>query len=118
MLRIIDLVVMSDNSPQRIPLDWLEALKFPYKYDSKEDGFRITGAGMDMGFALVYDLSARVYPNGFDCLEGWDYSIPYEERRKRPRCPASDHFNRVDPPKQGVWRHATSGAYAISQSWL
>ena len=29
------------------------------------DGLKVTGCGMDMGFAVVYDVSRRLYPDGF-----------------------------------------------------
>jgi hypothetical protein len=43
-------------------------------------GVKMSGCGMDMGFALVYDLSRTLYPQGFDCTGSQD-------------CPANDHSN-------------------------
>lgn len=34
------------------------------KLDKKHGGIRINGCGMDMGFALVYDLGMTLWPNG------------------------------------------------------
>src|SRR5436189_279748 len=34
----------------------------------KHEGVIIGGCGMDMGFALVSDLSATLYPEGFGCI--------------------------------------------------
>lgn len=85
-------------------------------------GLRIGGCGMDMGFALVYELSRILYPDGFDCIG--------------ERCPAADHVNRVTPPpgtcrdhaghRDGVcrgnckpWHHGPAqGSYALRQEWL
>jgi hypothetical protein len=51
-----------------------------------------------MGFAAVYELSSMLYPNGFNCLGN--------------RCPANDHFNRVDV------KHHRDGGYALRHEWL
>lgn len=45
----------------------------------KSDGIIMDGGGMDMGFALVYELSSVLFPKGFGCFgEG---------------CPSNDHSN-------------------------
>lgn len=87
----------------------------------KNDGVRVTGCGMDMGFALVYDLSSCLFPSGFGCIgEG---------------CPASDHSNgdrdytphgaKNGPPMSlggdtpddlSHWHR--DGGYALRQRWL
>lgn len=49
-------------------------------------GLRIHGAGMDMGFAVVYDLSRVLYPDGFKVngigrngdTSGWDKDGGYK----------------------------------------
>jgi hypothetical protein len=56
------------------------------------------GAGMDMGFALVYNLSRSLYPNGFDCIG--------------ESCPSNDHVNGYNRS------HHADGGYALQQSWL
>jgi hypothetical protein len=69
---------------------------------------RIGGAGMDMGFAVVYDLSRAVFRDGFLCSG-------------EPDCPANDHVNeRSDARKAGYSKgrkHSDPG-YALSQRWL
>ena len=53
------------------------------------DGVRLSGCGMDMHFALVYDLGYALWPNGFDCA--------VEE------CRANDHSNeRFTPAPEGT----------------
>lgn len=59
------------------------------------------GVGMDMGFALVHELSYSLWPNGFECTG--------------QRCPSSDHANgdrNYEP------HHHASGGYALRQEWL
>ena len=36
-----------------------------YKRDKKRNGLRVSGCGMDMGFAVVYDFSSTIFPKGF-----------------------------------------------------
>jgi hypothetical protein len=63
-----------------------------------DNGVRVQGCGMDMGFELVYNLSHALYPDGFECIgEG---------------CPANDHSNGSDV------KHHTDGGYALRQRWL
>jgi hypothetical protein len=59
------------------------------RIDQKNGGIKITGFGMDMGFALVYDLAYRLFPEGFKVdgvgrngdTSGWDndggYALKY-----------------------------------------
>ena len=43
---------------------YLFALVGDYRRGTR-DGLKVQGAGMDMGFAVVYDVSRRLYPDGF-----------------------------------------------------
>ena len=45
-------------------ITYLFALVGDYRR-GKSDGLKVTGCGMDMGFAVVYDVSRRLYPDGF-----------------------------------------------------
>lgn len=67
----------------------------------KKGGIKIDGCGMDMGFAIVHQLSYALYPNGFEC--------------SGPNCPSNDHFNgdrNYEP------HHHNSGGYAFRHRWL
>ena len=60
-----------------------KAIESPF--DPNREGVKMSGCGMDMGFALVYDLSRVLWPDGFDCSgEG---------------CQANDHMNHETPLK-------------------
>lgn len=95
----------------------------------KHEGLIIGGCGMDMGFHLVYELSSRLFPDGFGCIgKGADGSGIY--------CPSNDHSNgdrSYEPHNQplidelranGVsdklaanhWHR--SGGYALKHRWL
>lgn len=79
------------------------------KIDPKHGGIKIGGCGMDMGFELVYRLSAKLYgyasKRGYACLG--------------ERCLSNEHVNGPNPPRgergKGI-RH--KDGYAISQRWL
>jgi hypothetical protein len=47
-------------------LDHLVAIALGYTRDRKWDGLKVSGAGMDMGFHLVYSLGRTLFPNGGD----------------------------------------------------
>lgn len=55
---------------------------------SDKGGLVVGGCGMDMGFAVVYDLSSELYRAGYACLgRGED---------GRRRCPSNYHSNHHD----------------------
>lgn len=65
------------------------------------DGIKVDGAGMDMGFHLVYSLGRVLFGDGWTCIgEG---------------CPSNDHTNgdrNYQPHPHG------DGGYALKQRWL
>src|SRR3990167_2964197 len=76
MYRVIDLYVIHNDAPLR--LSWSVGALCE-GYDDRHEGAKASVCGMDMGFHLVYNTSARLFPIGFGCIgEG---------------CPANDHFN-------------------------
>ena len=71
-----------------------------YRFDQNNDGLKVTGCGMDMGFHVVYNLGRALFPDGFDCIG--------EERR----CPSNDHSNRENNA------HHKDGGYALLSRWI
>ena len=99
MQREIRVVLLNADGSKVVDLhpNYLMAKALGYR-QAKRDGLIVGGCGMDMGFHLVYNLSAVLFPEGFDCIgEG---------------CPSNDHFNRVDA------KHHRDGGYALRQRWL
>ena len=47
-----------------IHLDGNAARALGYTFDRKNGGIKMSGAGMDMGFHLVYNLGRTLFPNG------------------------------------------------------
>lgn len=98
MTRDISLVILKPDQQGIRPFhaDYHAATLLELK--EKNNGVRIPGCGMDMGFALVYELSRTLWPDGFDCIgEG---------------CPSNDHVNREETS------HHRDGGYALKQAWL
>lgn len=80
-------------------------------WDKKHEAVRISGGGMDMGFALVYGLSSALFPDGFGCIGA--------------ACPSNDHHNgdadyNVNESKPGEERTHwhLDGGYALRQDWI
>ena len=96
MSRTIRAFVIEDNAPRDISR--LVAKATDTAFDPKLYGVKMGGCGMDMGFALVYNLGCALYPDGFPCIG--------------KGCPANDHYNRV-----GTKQHS-DGGYALRQRWL
>ena len=86
--------------------DWAVALATESKLAPRE-GIKVAGAGMDMGFGLVYHLSRVLYPNGWECIAK---DLPENERGRK--CPSNDHSNREH------LTHHKDGGYALRQRWI
>lgn len=63
MMRVIDVYIIRDNIPLR--LSWSVSEAIGMTYNKKHEGVQIGGCGMDMGFAIVNDLSITLFtPKG------------------------------------------------------
>ncbi len=85
-------------------------------------GVIMGGVGMDMGFAAVYGLSRRLFPDGHYCTGSTGYT-PTGRKAKAPRCPSNDHSN--DRGNSEQWlkgfrksRHHGDGGYALTRTYL
>ena len=87
MSRVIDLVVIHKGEPCRI--SHAAAALISYNLDPKHDGLKVGGAGMDMGFHVVYSLSSRLWPKG---------------------TPKAHSMRNGEPDRDG--------GYALKQRWL
>lgn len=96
-------------------LSWVVAVLTGNRVGDR-DGVVVGGAGMDMGFHLVYSLSRMLYPEGVHCT-GSDGYTPSGKRSARKRCNSNDHFNdRSLPYRQSIIHK--DGGYALRQEWL
>lgn len=92
MSRCIDLFIVQKNKPCCI--SYTAAKVMGRSLDRKHEGIKIGGAGMDMGFSLVYSLGRKLYPKGF-------------KHRKGTHLRNGDTSGRDN-----------DGGYALNQSWL
>ena len=99
MSRSISLVVCHDGEP--FDISYWAARAMGNRIDQNKGGIKIDGAGMDMGFALVYNLAATLYAL-WDCLG--------------TKCPSSDHSN-GDRNYSPLHTHK-DGGYALRHRWL
>ncbi len=46
-----------------------------YTRPGDDQGLRVEGCGMDMGFHVVYELGRTLYPKGFNCTDAYGNTI-------------------------------------------
>ena len=107
MSRAISLVVCDNGQP--FDISYLAARATGQKIHQTYGGLKISGAGMDMGFALVYNLSSVLYPDGFECTGQGNPDV------WGSRCPSNDHPN---GDRDYAPHHHSSGGYALRHEWL
>lgn len=78
MSRVIDLIVFDKESGEFYRIGYNAALALGRGYDEKHEGVKVNGAGMDMGFHLVYTLGYKLF-GGTEEYEGKDagYSLTH-----------------------------------------
>lgn len=120
MQREISLRFFGDKREAAYDLDYTVAQALGRRI-GRHGGIIIGGCGMDMGFALVYDLSSALWPSGYGCVG--------------EKCKSNDHANGdrdYTPHYDGVPRNTeevgkdlkahqhwhNEGGYALSQRWL
>jgi hypothetical protein len=108
MSRTIACYIIKNNEP--LWISRLVAKAIGHAFDDDKEAVRITGAGMDMGWALIYELSSVLFPGGFVEL-----GTAPEGNQIRP-------FNPLDAQMAvtaGVkFRGRNDGGYALKQRWL
>jgi hypothetical protein len=106
MSRSISVIAMRDG--QIIDLDYSASRALSIKIDQKNGGLIMRGAGMDMGFQIVYQLGYVLYRDGFGCIGDG--------------CHSNDHSNgdrdytRNSESLEPHWHR--DGGYAFRHSWL
>lgn len=72
MSRVIQLVKFDRKSGRVLALGWNAALALDWRYDWEREGVKVGGAGMDMGFHLVYTLSSALFDgDGYALTHHW-----------------------------------------------
>ena len=102
MSRSISCIVHTPEGPQ--DMSWAVAKLLGWSFDRRNDGVKVSGCGMDMGFHLVYSLSWTLFNGAFTCIG--------------ESCPVNDHSNPPHPARvAGSMSHSDAG-YALRQRWL
>lgn len=70
MFRIIDLFVIVDGDVRYLH-SLADDKRMPFTRDACRDGFRVSGAGMDMGFHVVYSIGRAFREDGYHFNMRW-----------------------------------------------
>lgn len=105
MTRHISTLLVKNNEVEDITYYVAKALG--YRRHPKDGGLVVSGCGMDMGFSIVYNLSATLFKDGFNCTGKTSFTS---------RCPSNDHSN--GDTNYSKDNHHKSGGYAIRHAWL
>ena len=91
-------------------VSWLVARALGDTIDQNNGGIKMGGCGMDMGFALIYNLSSTIYP-AYKCTGDGN-----KRRKHRRGCPSNAHVNDHTIARDGRMMH--HDGYALRQEWL
>lgn len=80
-------VGMQDGKPYIRDISWLVSRAVGYPLDEKNGGVKIGGCGMNMCFALVYELGSVLFPDGFGIV-GYKPHPTLPGKHKRPKTKA------------------------------
>jgi hypothetical protein len=90
-------------------------------WDDKHEAVRVGGAGMDMGFHIVYELGCVLFPDGFGCI-GQGCTSNDHSNADRDYTPHMDEAERMGADGTLCACHAThwhnNGGYALKQEWI
>ena len=121
MSRVIDLKKI--NGEEVLKLGWNTAKAIGLPYDCEREGVKAGGCGMDMGFHLVYELGATLFPGGFACIgescpsNDHTNGMPRTHTYAPDTCPGSPCASGCDHVGIPPVVHK-SGGYALKHRWL
>ena len=111
-------VYLAEGRDNLTDITWQVARATNARLDPHHGGIIMGGCGMDMGFALVYNLGRTLYPNGVPCTGSRGYNPhTYQTTHDAPRCQSNDHTNSPDMPYSRDITHR-DGGYALHQVWM
>jgi hypothetical protein len=71
MTRIIGVIAIKKNEPNYYSYKVGELLEYKHAEKFGEYGLKVGGCGMDMGFHLIYQLSSKLYKDGYAIKQRW-----------------------------------------------
>ena len=104
MTRSIDLYKFDkDGTKHWLSYSAAKALEWPF--DNEREAVKVSGAGMDMGFHLVYTLSRILFRDNYTCTG--------------KNCLSNGHANGMPRPDRATKKikHSDAG-YALRQEWI
>lgn len=114
MQREIGIVIKAKNGDHMLHPNYLVAKAVGYRL-GKRDGIIIGGCGMDMGFAIVYDLGRTLFPDGFgDVSEGGIRPTSRDDAARLVADGKTSFRGRNGDPSG--WDN--DGGYALRREWL
>ena len=99
MSRRLDVYAIKDNKPEYLT-GWVANALEMRRY---KNGLVIGGCGMDVGFAVVYELASTLFRDNFYCLG--------------EHCPSNDHRNNPRRNFHSHDKHSDAG-YALRHEWI
>lgn len=99
MSRQIAVIVSINGEVRNISRLVAEVLEL--RLNKSLDAITIGGAGMDMGYSIVYGLSRTLFKDSFYCIGD--------------NCPSNDHVN---GDREYNHHQHSDGGYALRHSWL
>jgi hypothetical protein len=134
MQRTVSLVVIEDdgrgNGPEVRDIDGAVARALGMTFDRDRGGVKVGGAGMDMGFHLVYELGRALWPEGYGCTGAncrsndhgngdRDYTPHHGEVYTAETCPGRPCSMECDHKERDGRDHwHRDGGYALRQRWI
>ena len=106
MTRAIDCYLVSEDGDH----EWISRLvakALDISFSERYEAVSVGGCGMDMGYHIVHELGATLYPDGFECVG--------EDREAHRFCPSNDHSN---GDRDYTPHPHKSGGYALNHRWI
>lgn len=103
------------GAPRIWAYGWNVAKALGWTFDREREGVKVSGCGMDMGFHMVYAMSATMFPDGFGCVgEGCPSNDHSNGDRDYTPCNSNAHCGIASARTH--WHR--DGGYALRQRWL
>lgn len=114
MSRVISVHIV-DSQGEILDISFHVARAIGASFDRDRWGVKMGGTGMDMAFAVVYELGRALYPTGVPCT-GSTGRTAGGNRTRNPRCLSNDHVNGDRVYRKGKTHR--DGGYAFNKVTL
>ena len=117
MSRRISLVITNKETGEIQDISGYAATVMDYRRNNRDNSLIVSGCGMDMGFACVYNLGRYLFPDGFGMLgtNGLIKLRPETKEKAEQAVKAGYSFRGRNGDGSG-WDN--DGGYALEYRWL